>query len=189
MFKLRKLGWMMSIVRCTSITPLIKSRIPLQLNWPFSWLAIPFYHLLWLATIVTISQAQLPKGSYRAPNYHSAYNGYQASGRLSPPLRGDLPKGSYRAPNYHSAYNGYQPSARLSSWNRALDYDGGFVGYQASYSSRLSPSAGWFELELVLATLQKRKKKEWNMFLFGCLKDDYGYPYFRPPFNMQKILK
>ena len=106
---------------------------------------MPFYHLLWLAAIVTISQAQLPKGSYRAPNYQSAYNGYQASGRLSPPLRGDLPKGSYRAPNYHSAYNGYQPSARLSSWNRALDYDSGSVGYQAS--SRLSPSAeniGWF---------------------------------------------
>ena len=107
------------------------------------------YHLLWLAAIVKISQAQLPRGSYRAANYHSGYNGYQASGRLSPRAGfRSLPRGSYRAPNYHSGYNGYQASARLSSWNRGLDYDSGYAGFQAS--SMLNPSAGnirWFEME------------------------------------------
>ena len=63
------------------------------------------YHLLWLAAIVKISQAQLPRGSYRAPNYHSGYNGYQASARLSSWNRGL---------DYDSGYTGYQASSMLS---------------------------------------------------------------------------
>ena len=110
------------------------------------------YQNLWLAVILRISHAQLPSGSYRAPNYHSGYNGYQASGRLSTGGGYNRPR-SYRAPNYHSGYNGYQASSRLSSWNyesgmdydSGIDYDSGFPEYEAS--PRLSPSAGnmrWF---------------------------------------------
>ena len=60
----------------------------------FSWLVMSLYYL--------------PRGSYRAPNYQSSFNGYQASSRLSSWNRAMR--------DYDSGYAEYQAPSRLNPY-------------------------------------------------------------------------